>query len=168
MSCRPSSLTSRWRLIEKLDSGPARHDAPEGREGSPVLASGPRRRSCTRRSPSANAAARRGSPPVDGQRQRRPMTTRCARASSSTLECELLDRHRFRTQAEARLAIFDFIEGWYDPRRRHSGLAYLSPIHFERAHASNDRTVGSGSTIDQGGRYLGLPLGARGEVVRKQ
>ncbi len=32
----------------------------------------------------------------------------------ATLECELLDRHRFRTQVEARLAIFDFIEGWYN------------------------------------------------------
>jgi putative transposase len=37
----------------------------------------------------------------------------------ATLECELLDRHRFRTQVEARLAVFDFIEGWYNPRRRH-------------------------------------------------
>jgi putative transposase len=69
----------------------------------------------------------------------------------ATLECELLDRQRFRTQAEARLAIFDFIEGWYNPQRRHSGLAYLSPMNFERAHVKDDRTVGSGSTIDHGG-----------------
>ncbi len=54
----------------------------------------------------------------------------------ATLECELLDRVRFRTQAEARIAIFDFIEGFYNPRRRHSGLGYLSPIEFERAHAA--------------------------------
>src|SRR4029453_19552533 len=33
----------------------------------------------------------------------------------ATLECELLDRHRFQTQAEARLAVFEFIEGWYNP-----------------------------------------------------
>ncbi len=33
----------------------------------------------------------------------------------ATLECELLDRVRFRTQAEARIAIFDFIEGYYNP-----------------------------------------------------
>lgn len=45
----------------------------------------------------------------------------------ATLECELLDRCRFRTQAEAQPVVFDFIEGWYDPRRRHSGLGYLSP-----------------------------------------
>ena len=50
----------------------------------------------------------------------------------ATLECELLDRHRFRTQAEARMAIFEFIEGWYNPRRRHSSLGYLSPMEFER------------------------------------
>ncbi len=42
----------------------------------------------------------------------------------ATLECELLDRHRFRTQAEARLAVFDFIESWYNRRRRHSALDY--------------------------------------------
>ena len=50
----------------------------------------------------------------------------------ATLEGELLDRQRFATQAEARLAVFDFIEGWYNPRRRHSALAYLSPLAYER------------------------------------
>jgi putative transposase len=50
----------------------------------------------------------------------------------ATLECELLDRRRFRTQAEARMAVFEFIEGFYNPRRRHSSLGYLSPIDYER------------------------------------
>lgn len=50
----------------------------------------------------------------------------------ATLECELLDRVRFRTQGEARMAVFDFIEGWYNPSRRHSGIEYLSPMEFER------------------------------------
>ncbi len=50
----------------------------------------------------------------------------------ATLECELLDRRRFRTQAEARMAVFDFIEGFYNPRRRHSSLGYLSPLNYER------------------------------------
>jgi len=68
----------------------------------------------------------------------------------ATLECELLDRQRFRTQADARLAVFDFIEGWYNPRRRHSALEHLSPMIFERTHGSDDRTVPSGATIDQG------------------
>jgi transposase InsO family protein len=50
----------------------------------------------------------------------------------ATLECELLDRHSFRSQAEARMAVFEFIEGWYNPRRRHSSIGYLSPIDYER------------------------------------
>jgi Integrase core domain len=54
----------------------------------------------------------------------------------ATLECELLDRCRFKTQAEARMAVFQFIEGFYNPRRRHSSLGYLSPIAFERQYAA--------------------------------
>jgi len=50
----------------------------------------------------------------------------------ATLECELLDRRKFRTKAEARIAIFQFIEGWYNPGRRHSALGYQSPINYER------------------------------------
>jgi putative transposase len=50
----------------------------------------------------------------------------------ATLECELLDRRRFKTQAEARIAVFAFIEGFYNPRRRHSSLGYLSPAAFEK------------------------------------
>ena len=53
----------------------------------------------------------------------------------ATLECELLDRKRFKTQAEARMAVFDFIEGFYNPRRRHSALGQISPLNFERRHA---------------------------------
>jgi putative transposase len=49
----------------------------------------------------------------------------------ATLECELLARRRFGSQAEARMAVFRFIEGWYNPARRHSGLGYLSPIAYE-------------------------------------
>jgi len=76
----------------------------------------------------------------------------------ATLECELLDRERFRTQADARLAIFDFIEGWYNPRRRHSALDYLSPMIYERSRGTSDRTVPSGSTIDIGGAISVPPL----------
>jgi putative transposase len=54
----------------------------------------------------------------------------------ATLECELLDRRRFKTQAEARIAVFEFIEGFYNPRRRHSSIGYLSPNDYER-HAAN-------------------------------
>jgi putative transposase len=51
----------------------------------------------------------------------------------ATLECELLDRTQFRSHAEARMAIFQFIEGWYNPRRRHSAIGYLSPVEYERS-----------------------------------
>lgn len=49
----------------------------------------------------------------------------------ASLECELLDRRAFKTKTEARLALFTWIEGWYNPRRRHSALGYLSPMNFE-------------------------------------
>ncbi len=51
----------------------------------------------------------------------------------ATLECELLERRRFASQAEARMACFSFIEGWYNPVRLHSGLGYRSPIAYETA-----------------------------------
>ena len=51
----------------------------------------------------------------------------------ATLECELLERRRFRSHAEARMAVFEFIEGWYNPRRRHSAIGYLSPVNYERS-----------------------------------
>jgi putative transposase len=51
---------------------------------------------------------------------------------NATLECELLAFHRFKTQREAAPVVFDFIEGWYNPHRRHSALGYLSPNNFER------------------------------------
>jgi putative transposase len=49
----------------------------------------------------------------------------------ASLECELLDRRCFQSKTEARLAVFTWIEGWYNPRRRHSALGYLSPLNFE-------------------------------------
>lgn len=49
----------------------------------------------------------------------------------ATLECELLDRRAFRSQEEARRAVFAFVEGWYNPHRRHSSLNYASPARYE-------------------------------------
>ena len=49
----------------------------------------------------------------------------------STLEAELLSRRRFASQAEARMACFSYIEGWYNPARLHSGLGYRSPMTYE-------------------------------------
>jgi putative transposase len=57
----------------------------------------------------------------------------------ATLECELIDRRSWRTQAQARTEVFSFIEGWYNPRRRHSSIDYLSPIDYERKHQSIPR-----------------------------
>jgi putative transposase len=50
----------------------------------------------------------------------------------ASLECELIERRSWKSKAEARTALFTWIEGWYNPRRRHSALNYLSPINFER------------------------------------
>jgi putative transposase len=52
----------------------------------------------------------------------------------ATLERELLSRRRFKSQAEAKMAVFEWIEGWYNPHRRHSSLGYRSPVNYERAH----------------------------------
>jgi putative transposase len=52
----------------------------------------------------------------------------------ATLECELLDRVTLRNPREARTALFDFIEGFYNSHRRHSALDYQSPLVFEQRH----------------------------------
>ena len=65
----------------------------------------------------------------------------------ATLECELLDRRTFSSRAEARLAVFEFIEGWYNPHRRHSSIGYESPINFERQHSAQ---IASSSETEKG------------------
>jgi putative transposase len=59
----------------------------------------------------------------------------------ASLECELIDRRSFRTKAEARLALFSYIEGWYNPRRRHSALGRISPIDYERKNVPQPLVV---------------------------
>jgi len=61
----------------------------------------------------------------------------------ATLECELLDRRRFQTKAEARMAIFEFIEGWFNQTRRHSSLGRIWPIEFKRRHSPEKRSARS-------------------------
>jgi putative transposase len=82
-----------------------------------------------------------------------------------TLEAELLNRHTFHNPKEARPIIFDYIEGWYNPHRRHSSLGYHSPASFERAYAGvtevNDSSAAAeGEIILPGGAktpgYAGL------------
>jgi putative transposase len=58
----------------------------------------------------------------------------------STLECELLARRRFASQAEAKIACFSYIEGFYNPVRLHSALGYRSPITYEQEHAQKANT----------------------------
>jgi putative transposase len=50
----------------------------------------------------------------------------------ATLECELLDRSIFENRNMARMAIFDYIEGFYNKQRRHSSVGNLAPVEFER------------------------------------
>jgi putative transposase len=52
----------------------------------------------------------------------------------ATLECELIDRRSWPTKSEARMALFTYIEGWYNPRRRHKALGQRSPMAFEQLH----------------------------------
>jgi putative transposase len=59
----------------------------------------------------------------------------------ATLECELLARQMFRTQLEARSALFEYIEVFYNRQRRHSALGYLSPEAFERREWSRTAVV---------------------------
>jgi putative transposase len=54
----------------------------------------------------------------------------------ASLEGELIERNSFQSKAQARMAVFTWIEGWYNPRRRHSGLGYLSPMNYERSHVA--------------------------------
>ena len=49
----------------------------------------------------------------------------------ATIECELIERSTFRTCGEARLAVFDYIEAFYNRKRRHSSLGYVSPAALE-------------------------------------
>jgi putative transposase len=68
----------------------------------------------------------------------------------ATLECELLDRTSFKTQAEARMAVFAFIEGWYNPHRRHSALDYHSPINYERSQQTQSLTASPTLSTESG------------------
>ena len=50
----------------------------------------------------------------------------------ATLKAELVDTRTWPTRADARLAIFEWIEVWYNRQRRHSTLGYLTPVAHER------------------------------------
>jgi putative transposase len=46
--------------------------------------------------------------------------------------------------------VFEFIEGWYNPQRRHSALDYLSPINYERSHSSERSSASPLPSIQPG------------------
>ncbi len=50
----------------------------------------------------------------------------------ATLKCERVHRRRYRNREEAMRDLFQYIEGWYNPHRRHSALGYLAPLQFEK------------------------------------
>lgn len=60
----------------------------------------------------------------------------------STLQTELLDTKTWQTRAELRMAVFEYIEGFYNRQRRHSSLEYMTPAEFERQHERQRLAVG--------------------------
>ncbi|MFB7493730.1 IS3 family transposase [Streptomyces sp. NPDC056161] len=54
----------------------------------------------------------------------------------ASLETELIDRTAFLTRHHAEQALFGYIQGFYNPRRRHSSNGQLSPAEYERRHTA--------------------------------
>ena len=100
----------------------------------------PTRARSTPRSRSANAAGRWGVRPSTGS-VGDCYDNAMAESFFATLECELIDQRSFRTRAQAKRAVFDFVEGWYNTGPRHSALEHLSPNDFERATAEPQPAV---------------------------
>jgi len=59
----------------------------------------------------------------------------------ASLECELIERTEFANAADAQRKVFTYIEGFYNPSRRHSSIEYLSPMAYERKHDEHEETV---------------------------
>ncbi len=59
----------------------------------------------------------------------------------ATLECELIKQESFSDRSEARLMVFDYLEGFYNPHRRHSAIDYHSPMTYEKIHDSQEQTL---------------------------
>lgn len=68
-----------------------------------------------------------------GHRRRRPRQ-RDVRNLIGTMKIEKLNRQPWRSVEDVRAAVFEWIETWYNRRRRHSSLGYLSPLEFESQH----------------------------------
>jgi putative transposase len=64
-----------------------------------------------------------------------------AESFMATIKTELIYRNRFKTKDEARLAVFRYIEGFYNPTRRHSALGYKSPVEYEKMLMATEQTA---------------------------
>jgi putative transposase len=73
----------------------------------------------------------------------------------ASLECELINRRVWKTKAQARSEVFTWIESWYNPRRRHSGIGLMSPNNFEKEHAQRKENMTKPETALE----HGLPTG---------
>lgn len=78
----------------------------------------------------------------------------------SSMQRELLDRRTWSSREELASAIFEWIEGFYNPVRRHSGLGYQSPNDFEDLHTAATAAACSPHRNCPGNRVR-LPLGDR-------
>ena len=65
----------------------------------------------------------------------------------ATLECELIAQCDWDNQTQARMAVFTWIEAWYNPKRRHSGLQYMSPNNFERKHYQDQQNQSKSTRV---------------------
>lgn len=61
----------------------------------------------------------------------------CMESFFATLKKDLVHRKRFKTREDAKLAIINYIETWYNSRRSHSSLDYMSPMEYERYHSKS-------------------------------
>jgi putative transposase len=85
----------------------------------------------------------------------------------ATLKKEQIYRQSWATRAAAPVAIFGYIEGWYNPRRRHSTLDYLSPVEFERHHAELPRQALEASISANGSVAASSPKATDGLTTRR-
>ncbi len=73
-----------------------------------------------------------------------------------TLECKLIARRRWKRKAEAKAAVFAWIQGWYNQRQCHAALDHRSPVNFERSRAQQE------SVMQQPRPEHGLPTASVG------
>jgi transposase InsO family protein len=81
-----------------------------------------------------------------------PWDNALAETFFASLEKELLRRERFATREAARMRLFWYIECFYNTRRRHSALGYLSPAEYEQHHAGDSGPFGPADPVQPASR----------------